>query len=930
MERNILYREVGIENENMPPAVLQQTNTHSLWPPFLQNKQAAFGNIPEKADEEKKAGGYTCYVAVDLKMQQSDRFIKYKCGDYDKVAKKCLQVNKNQPEYAIKSDNEKLTAIFKPDHFDAAATTDLIIYLHGHKAAHPGSNASIKAYLNYCKQPFFQLRETISSSSKNVILIAPALGPRSQYGSLAIEFDAYMENIIAAINEYIIRQKNANGKVNIGKIIIAAHSGGGAPMLAIANSSSKYANKINEFWGFDSLYQGSGESDNSWIAIAKKNTAAKFFFYSNGTKNTAAGIRQRADKMRLCNICITGTAIDHYSLVRHFLKERLAGKLCNYNNCQAKKAILLKEKEINFLDEENFLAEEFELPFDRAIDNENDIAETFVEFPSGLKLPITKGLDTKGQYHYDINNSGNPVLDAGKTYRSKLISKNFTVGDFAQSGGTPFSNVRIDLKLLDCLQKMTDFLQKKITITSGYRPYGYNKKLRDGKIASIAKKESKTIEEVNDEIKKGRKVYPAAFSQHMSGKGVDIKIPGMTGIEIAKTAIDVYGCGVAVGLATGFAHIDVRGTFAVWPYEKGITKKQIDELKKYHTERCVKKIKSKPVPVISIDKGVQKIIKDDTQTAGKSVIKDSPVLQTKSKTASSSAANNSCNLKKLVKKGKGYKAYGGGNLKLKLNTLRSLGKLNITDKDIELLHELSRTESDGAVQAINSWDSAYMSMGFAQFTFIHKHHFQYKKIVQIASADDLKRIEKTSPEAFSLYFNNTAEPGKLQMLIQLAPVAFKKYGIELSGNTIKFKDSKNKTHEVQSLTGLNKLSELRNYDWGRKFFCAGIDDEIIIAEAKLTLYVLDMSLYNMQIKLGNSYFVSYYKSSALLRGLIQEAYNNRPVYLTAALKITSQLLEPKEKVTVQDFITLLKQQIVIQYDENENNKAKGLRLTDKY
>jgi uncharacterized protein YcbK (DUF882 family) len=929
MERNILYREVGIENENMPSAVLRQTNTHSLWLPFLQNKQAAAGNIPKKADEENNARGYTCYVAIDLKMQQSDRFIKYKCLKYDEVAKKCLQVNKNQPVYAIKNNNEKLTAIFKPDHFNAAAATDLIIYLHGHKAVHPGSNASIKAYLNYSKQPFFQLRETIGGSGKNVILIAPSLGPRSQYGSLVIEFDAYMENIIAAINEYIIGPKKANGKVDIGKIIIAAHSGGGAPMLAIANSGSKYANKINEFWGFDSLYQGGGQSDNSWIAIAKKNTAAKFFFYSNGTKKTAAGIKQSAAKMRLSNICITGTAINHYSLVKHFLKERLEGKLCNCNNCLNKKAVFVKEKEINFLDEENFLAKEFESLFERVIDNENDIAKTFVEFPSGLKLPVTKGLDAKGQYHYDPNNSGNPVLDAGKAYRSKLVSKNFTVGDFAQSGGTPFANVRIDLKLLDCLQKMTDFLQKEITITSGYRPYGYNKKLRDGKIASIAKKENKTIEEVNDEIKKGRKVYPAAFSQHMSGKGVDIKIPGMTGLEIAKTAIDIYGCGVAAGLATGFAHIDVRGTFAVWPYEKGITKKQIDELKKYHTERCVNKIKSKAVAVIGIDNGVQKVIKADTQISDKSVTKGSPVLQVKNK-ITSSATNNSCDLKKIVKKGKGYKAYGGGNLKPKLKALQSLGKLNITDKDIELLHELSRTESGGAVQAINSWDSAYMSMGFAQFTFIHKHHFQYKKIIQIASADELKRIEKTSPEAFSLYFNNTAEPGKLQMLIQLAPVIFKKYGIELSGNTIKFKDSKNKTHEVQSLKGLNKLSELRNYDWAKKFFCAGIDDEIIIAEAKLTLYVLDMSLYTMQVKLGNNYFVSYYKSSAPLRGLIQEAYNNRPAYLTNALKITSKILSSKINSTPKDFIDLLKKELVKQYYLKENDKAKGLRLTGKY
>src|SRR5262249_31517495 len=88
----------------------------------------------------------------------------------------------------------------------------------------------------------------------------------------------------------------------------------------------------------------------------------------------------------------------------------------------------------------------------------------------------------------------------------------------------------------------------------------------------------------------------------------------------------------------------------------------------------------------------------------------------------------------------GYSRYGGGRLETRLRELRDQGKLSISDGDIELLQRISHVETGGCVQALNSWDDAFMSIGFMQW-----------------------------PLAF----------GKLQRLIARAPAAFRRYGIEL-------------------------------------------------------------------------------------------------------------------------------------------------------
>jgi LAS superfamily LD-carboxypeptidase LdcB len=165
-----------------------------------------------------------------------------------------------------------------------------------------------------------------------------------------------------------------------------------------------------------------------------------------------------------------------------------------------------------------------------------------VTFPSGATLRVVSGPTGKGEEHYDPWATGNPLLDTGASVRSTRLSESFTVGEFTRSGSDYFDKARIDPDLIRCLQKLRDHVGKPVQITSSYRPYAYNVKLY-----------------------RARKKEPTQ-SRHSSGQAVDVRIAGMTGMQIAKTALDVCGTTLGIGIANTFAHIDVRPRWDRWTY----------------------------------------------------------------------------------------------------------------------------------------------------------------------------------------------------------------------------------------------------------------------------------------------------------------------------------------------------------------------------
>jgi uncharacterized protein YcbK (DUF882 family) len=183
-----------------------------------------------------------------------------------------------------------------------------------------------------------------------------------------------------------------------------------------------------------------------------------------------------------------------------------------------------------------------------------------VTFPSGASLPVVKGPDRRGQEFHDPNRSGNPLLNTSGAHRHKMLSDNFSVAELARSGDRAFGIARIDPRQITCLQNIRNYVRRPVLIRSGYRSYWHN---------------------IEVYRRLGRR---PTSSQHLSGRAADIMVEGMSGVELAKAAIDACGPDVAVGVGLSYAHIDVRGDSRVWKYD-GVTSQQVAEVERHRASR---------------------------------------------------------------------------------------------------------------------------------------------------------------------------------------------------------------------------------------------------------------------------------------------------------------------------------------------------------
>ena len=230
------------------------------------------------------------------------------------------------------------TGIFVPDGYSPQSTVNLIVYLHGYTSAYPGDGVSIEGYWNASKFPFFAFREGVNASGKNVIIVAPTLGPKSQAGNLLRPggLDSFLRQVMAALVAHGPYKQSA-APPNRANIILACHSGGGSPMLRIAlNNDSRVAN-LQECWGFDCLYSGYADKaktkklftqPENWLAWAKSHRSKKLFIYfcdakhCQSTKRESEYLANQAEKPS--NVIVErSSAKDHFCVPLAHWKERV-------------------------------------------------------------------------------------------------------------------------------------------------------------------------------------------------------------------------------------------------------------------------------------------------------------------------------------------------------------------------------------------------------------------------------------------------------------------------------------------------------------------------------------------------------------------------------------------------------------------------------
>jgi hypothetical protein len=233
---------------------------------------------------------------------------------------------------------------------------------------------------------------------------------------------------------------------------------------------------------------------------------------------------------------------------------------------------------------------------------------------------------------------------------------------------------------------------------------------------------------------------------------------------------------------------------------------------------------------------------------------------------------------------KGYKRYISKGLYVDdvAVALRGASLLSISDDDIDMLQRTSNVETGGRLTALNSWDSAFMSVGFMQWTLKHR---------------------------------------RLQQWVALAPEAFRRYGIELEP-VRKYHFSQ--THSEKAIVGAAGPVDLRSPEWGVRFYFASLDLDAIVVEYRRAL-LFSTEVRRTIVDPHGAAVTAHYNSSPILRALIQETHNNRPVYMKQAMKA----LASKANTDTATFLNLVREEIVRVYTARERAPGKAVNLIMK-
>ncbi|WP_407165114.1 hypothetical protein [Bradyrhizobium sp. ORS 111] len=161
----------------------------------------------------------------------------------------------------------KPTAVyFPPKHVNAATKFDVVIWLHGFY---------VKDHEFLFHNDPARLREQVRDSGKDVVLIAPFLGYEYAVadgfaGSYSVKDlaspkwgERYLDEILGALASFLGAASTSIPQLQIGKLIIACHSGGGNAMRNLVGSLGKYDSNLTACWGFDCLYGARAQPDDA-------------------------------------------------------------------------------------------------------------------------------------------------------------------------------------------------------------------------------------------------------------------------------------------------------------------------------------------------------------------------------------------------------------------------------------------------------------------------------------------------------------------------------------------------------------------------------------------------------------------------------------------------------------------------------------------
>jgi hypothetical protein len=136
----------------------------------------------------------------------------------------------------------------------AGGELDMILYLHGWRST-CGAAADHKMQEMLRHKDFKSIPSTVGDSGKNVVLVAPTLGPKGEVGSPDKFLPGQPWQLLDAARARV-QAGFRRTMLKPGKVILAGHSGAGPRILALLNRGDAELSRVIAVWALDSFYGG--------------------------------------------------------------------------------------------------------------------------------------------------------------------------------------------------------------------------------------------------------------------------------------------------------------------------------------------------------------------------------------------------------------------------------------------------------------------------------------------------------------------------------------------------------------------------------------------------------------------------------------------------------------------------------------------------
>jgi hypothetical protein len=148
---------------------------------------------------------------------------------------------------------------------------DMILYLHGWKAscADPKKDPNKDPKRNPKKYTMRQMLDldyfksipsTVGDSGKNVVFVAPTLGPEGEVGSDPWNFKRGQPWQLLDAALALVQKGFHRTTLKPGDVILAGHSGAGPRILALLNRGDAELSRVIAVWALDSFYGGATQA----------------------------------------------------------------------------------------------------------------------------------------------------------------------------------------------------------------------------------------------------------------------------------------------------------------------------------------------------------------------------------------------------------------------------------------------------------------------------------------------------------------------------------------------------------------------------------------------------------------------------------------------------------------------------------------------